>query len=289
VDRAEGDLAPGGERRSTGIMGSELALRIGSAAVLVPLALGSAYVGGAVFLAFWAAAASIILWEWTALVGESSRTRVVGIGVAAFFLAAALFWLDASPAALGLLALGAIGGAALSVRARAGWILAGGVYAAAMLAAPALLRSDAEWGFLALVLVFAVVWTTDVMAYFAGRVLGGPKLWPAVSPKKTWSGAIGGLLAGTLVGAGVAVLGGLDRLGFVAVVCALLSLAAQAGDLLESGLKRHFGAKNASELIPGHGGLMDRLDGFVAAAVLAAVLGLLRAGLASAGRGLLVW
>lgn len=282
MDQAKGDVARNGK-------GSELSLRIGSALVLVPLALGSAYVGGALFLAFWAIATSIILWEWTALIGEPSQTRVVGIGAAGFFLAAALFWLDARASALGVLALGAIGAAALSLRRRAGWILAGGVYAAAILAAPALLRSDAEWGFLALMLVFAVVWTTDIMAYFVGRALAGPRLWPAVSPKKTWSGAIGGALAGTVVGTGVAALGGLGRLGLLAVICAVLSLAAQAGDLLESGLKRYFGAKNASELIPGHGGLMDRLDGFVAAATLATVLGLLRAGFASPGRGLLVW
>ena len=133
--------------------------------------------------------------------------------------------------------------------------------------------SDAELVRSAVFLIFGVVWTTDVMAYFVGHALGGPKLWPAVSPKKTWSGAVGGAAAATLVGSGLSALAGLE-VAALAPVCAVLSLAAQAGDLLESALKRRFGAKNASELIPGHGGLMDRLDGFVAAAMVAAFLGL---------------
>lgn len=267
----------------------ELCLRVGSALVLVPLALGSAYLGGPPFLAVWALAAAIVLWEWTTVVGEPGRAPILAAGAAAFASAAVLFGLSLPGAALAVLALGAIVAAGFAGGGRRAWILAGGAYAGAMLAVPAMLRSDAELGLLAILLLFAVVWTTDVMAYFVGHGFAGPKLWPAVSPKKTWSGAVGGAVAATVVGSGLSALAGLDHLATLAFVSAALSLAAQSGDLLESALKRRFGAKNASELIPGHGGLMDRLDGFVAAAVVAALLGLTRGGFEAPARGLLIW
>ena len=136
---------------------------------------------------------------------------------------------------------------------------------------------------------FATVWTTDIFAYFCGRAIGGPLLWPRISPKKTWSGAIGGLIGGVAAGVAVAYASGVGRLGIVGVMGLLLSVLAQAGDLFESAVKRRFGAKDASRLIPGHGGLMDRLDGFLVAAVAALLIGLLRAGTAAPARGLLVW
>ena len=286
VRTEDGGRQPGTWRRN-GVGGCELCLRVGSALVLVPLAVGSAYLGGPPFLAVWALAAAIILWEWTVIVGEPGRTPILAAGAAAFVSAAVLFGLSWPRAALAVLALGAVAVAGLAGSGRRAWILAGGVYAGAMLAAPAVLRSDAKLGLVAVLLVFGVVWTTDVMAYFVGRALAGPKLWPAVSPKKTWSGAVGGAAAATVVGSGISALAGLDHLA--ALVCALLSLAAQTGDLLESALKRRFGAKNASELIPGHGGLMDRLDGFVAAALVATLLGLARGGFDAPARGLLIW
>ncbi len=288
VRTEDGGRQPGAWRRN-GVGGCELCLRVGSALVLVPLAVGSAYLGGPPFLAVWALAAAIILWEWTVIVGEPGRTPILATGAAAFASAAVLFGLGWPRAALAVLALGAVAVAGLAGSGRRAWILAGGVYAGAMLAAPAVLRSDAELGLIAVLLVFGVVWTTDVMAYFVGRALAGPKLWPAVSPKKTWSGAVGGAAAATVVGSGISALAGLDHLAALALVCALLSLAAQTGDLLESALKRRFGAKNASELIPGHGGLMDRLDGFVAAALVATLLGLARGGFDAPARGLLIW
>jgi phosphatidate cytidylyltransferase len=289
VVRTEERSAQARPWRRTGSGTCELCLRVASALVLVPLALGSAYLGGWAFLAVWTLAAAITLWEWTALVGEPGRRRIVALGAAAFFGAAVLFGLSWPGAALGVVALGVIVIAGLSAPSRRTWMLAGGVYAGAMLAAPAVLRSDAQLGLIAVGLLFAVVWTTDVMAYFVGRTLGGPKLWPALSPNKTWSGAVGGTVAGIAVGCGVAALAGLDQFAELALVCGALSIAAQAGDLLESAIKRRFGAKNASELIPGHGGLMDRLDGFVAAAVVATLLGLARGGFDGPARGLLTW
>jgi phosphatidate cytidylyltransferase len=139
------------------------------------------------------------------------------------------------------------------------------------------------------VFLFAIVWTTDVFAYFAGRAFGGPKLMPAVSPNKTWSGAAGGTLGAVAAGLIVVKIAGLQLTVAVAAVALILSVVSQAGDLLESAVKRRFDAKDASHLIPGHGGLMDRLDGFVAAAAAGALIGVLHGGVHAPARGLMVW
>jgi phosphatidate cytidylyltransferase len=154
---------------------------------------------------------------------------------------------------------------------------------------PALLRLDPGWGLTALLFLFATVWITDIFAFLCGRAIGGPLLWPRVSPKKTWSGAIGGLAGGVAAGVLVAYASGIGKLGMAGVVALLLSVLAQAGDLFESAVKRRFGAKDASRFIPGHGGLMDRLDGFLFAAFAALIIGILRQGTAAPARGFLLW
>ena len=152
----------------------------------------------------------------------------------------------------------------------AAWCAAGLLYAAALLIAPVLLRRDAGFGFAAILFLFAIVWLTDIAAYFAGRAIGGPKLMPRVSPNKTWSGAIGGTLPAVVGGVLVArQFAHRQPRSPSPCVALVLSVVSQAGDLFESAVKRQFNAKDASQLIPGHGGLMDRLDGFVAAAVAA--------------------
>lgn len=169
------------------------------------------------------------------------------------------------------------------------WVAAGFGYAGIMFAAPVILRGDAELGLTAILLLFAIVWATDILGYFAGRAFGGPKLCPAISPKKTWSGAIAGTLGSILIAVGAAwTMGGFHHGTFVAVAL-LLSVVAQLGDLLESWIKRRFGAKDASQLIPGHGGVMDRLDGFWAAALVGCLIGLARGGFDAPARGLLIW
>lgn len=171
---------------------------------------------------------------------------------------------------------------------RVPWLAAGVVYAAVCAGAPILLRSSYDFGLHAILFLFAVVWTTDIAGYVVGRLVGGPKLWPAVSPKKTWSGAIGGVAGAVIFGGALVHFSGIP-VGFVAVLAAVLSIAAQGGDLAESALKRRFGVKDASQIIPGHGGVMDRLDGFIVAALVAAVIGLARGGFDQPGRGLLMW
>ena len=170
-----------------------------------------------------------------------------------------------------------------------GWMIAGLAYAAVLALAPAILRSDAALGFVAIVFLFAIVWTTDALAYFAGRAFGGPKLMPAVSPKKTWSGAAGGTLGAVAAGLIVVKIAGLQLTVAVAAVALMLSVVSQVGDLVESAVKRRFNAKDASQLIPGHGGLMDRLDGFLTAVLAATMVGLLRGGFEAPARGLLIW
>jgi len=232
---------------------NNLAVRAAAALVMAPLALAVTWWGGWPFVVFWMAAGIVVFIEWTALTVHSSAGGAAWVGRR---------WL---------------------------WILAGLVYAVLLVLATVVLRLDSTAGLVGILFLFAVVWMTDVAAYFAGRALQGPKLWPKVSPNKTWSGAIGGAVAGTAGGVAVAAAGGFGAIAAVVAVAFILSLVSQAGDLAESALKRRFGVKDASLLIPGHGGLLDRLDGFAAAVVVAALLGIWRGGLEAPALGLLEW
>lgn len=176
------------------------------------------------------------------------------------------------------------------------WAAGGVVYAGALIVAVAAIRPalggplEPPFNLRAILWLFAVVWGTDVGAYFGGRLIGGPKLWPRVSAGKTWSGAVVGALVGAALGAAVALWRPLAPTPLVPILLVGLaaSVASQLGDLFESAVKRHFDVKDSSRLIPGHGGVMDRLDGFIAAAIFVALLGLAR-GAHSAAEGLLVW
>jgi phosphatidate cytidylyltransferase len=169
------------------------------------------------------------------------------------------------------------------------WLAAGVIYVGIFFISMLSLRSDPRLGLVALLWLFALIWTADIAAYFAGRFLGGPKLWPAVSPNKTWSGAIGGTIGGLVAGAAAIVAAGLALRPIHALVMLAVVVAAQLGDLMESAIKRHFGVKDSSQLIPGHGGLMDRCDSLIAAAAVALSIGLARAGVIAPAEGLLLW
>jgi phosphatidate cytidylyltransferase len=227
-------------------MRTELALRVASAAVLIPLAIGVAYVGGWAFALFWTAAALVVLVEWTMLVGVGRSDKPI-------------------------------------------WLVFGLFYSAAIAVPPIVLRADEQLGFVAIMFVFAIVWATDIVAYFVGRAVGGPKLIRRVSPKKTWAGALAGAVAAMFAAALVVKATALSPTFIVMILALLLSVCAQGGDLFESWIKRRFDVKDSGRLIPGHGGLMDRLDGFMAAALVAAFIGVLRGGMHSPGRGLLIW
>ena len=277
-----------------------LALRVGSAAVLAPIVVAAAYLGGWFFLVLCGLGAAGILWEWARLVAGSSRPRVLGPGWVALLAAFVFAGMNEPGAAAGVIAAGAVSAGLLGIagpvgcagqsgRATALWAAGGVVYAGAAFLGPALLRRDAELGFTAFLFVAASVWLTDICAYVVGRMIGGLRLWPRVSPSKTWAGAIGGLVGGIAGGTLVAYASGIGRVAVVGVIALLLSALAQAGDLLESAIKRRFGAKDTSQLIPGHGGLMDRLDGFLVAALAALLIGILHQGTDAPAHGLLVW
>jgi phosphatidate cytidylyltransferase len=280
---------PAQRQRAFGSRGNELVLRVLSALVLVPFAIATAYVGGWPFQLFWGAAALVVLWEWTSLVAGADRRSVLLAGAVSVVLAVTLVASGYRLAAVIVLAMGMLATAALARAEGRIWVAAGIPYAGSLGVAPIVLRSDGEAGFLAMIFLFAIVWATDIVAYFVGRAIGGPKLMPQVSPKKTWSGALGGTVAAVLAALAMAKAAALTGWFAIAMLAIILSVVAQGGDLFESFLKRRFGAKDSSHLIPGHGGLMDRLDGFVTASVVAALIGFARGGFDAPGHGLLVW
>lgn len=169
------------------------------------------------------------------------------------------------------------------------WLGTGVIYAGIFFVSMLLLRSDPRLGLIALIWLFAQIWATDIAAYFTGRAVGGPKLWPAVSPNKTWSGAIGGTIGGLVAGAVTLLIAGLSLRPIHIIVMLAVVIAAQLGDLMESAIKRRFGVKDSSQLIPGHGGLMDRCDSLIAAAAMALAIGWVRAGMNAPAEGLLLW
>jgi phosphatidate cytidylyltransferase len=267
--------------------GNNLLLRIIAALVMAPLAIAMAYVGGWLWTGLVTAAAIGLYVEWLTIIGMR-KPHLVLVGVLILF---GVGWVDVGHIngiyLSALVVLGVLGVALLSSDRRF-WTALGMGYALAASIGSSAVRLDPLWGFAALMLVLLVVWATDIGGYFAGRLIGGPKLWPQVSPKKTWAGAIGGFAASLAVGAAFAAFD-LGKILQTLLLSAVFSIASQLGDLFESAVKRRFGVKDSSHIIPGHGGLLDRLDGFVAAIVLAAIFGFLRGGADGVGRGLMVW
>jgi phosphatidate cytidylyltransferase len=263
-------------------------LRVVSAAVLAPLAIVAAYFGDWPFTIFWALAAVAVWWEWVGLVQPAGRYVVLATGAAVLALEALLFEIGTLSVVVMMIALGML--ATIVTAGRHALLVAGGmIYASALVIAPAVLRADMKLGFAAIVFLFAVVWGTDIAGYFAGRAFGGPRLAPSISPKKTWSGAIGGSIVAIVAALAIAHVFSIRNPAATGLIALVLSIASQAGDLFESKLKREFHAKDASGLIPGHGGVMDRLDGFIFASVVAALIGVARGGLELPATGLLVW
>jgi phosphatidate cytidylyltransferase len=265
---------------------SDLAIRLVSALVMAALALATNWLGGRVFALFWLIAALAVLVEWLRLV-MPGRASWPEIGLGSIALAVATLLADEGRGMIGLIFIlvGAmvLGGLATWRNKEQPLLIAAALpYAAAVVLPVLVLRQDEPHGSNAILVLFAIVWGSDIMAYFTGRTLGGPKLCPRISPKKTWSGFVGGLIFG---GLGAGLVGG--SLALV-LLGGLLAAISQGGDLVESALKRRFDAKDASHLIPGHGGVMDRLDGFLAAALTALIVGVIHGG-GHPAHGLLAW
>jgi phosphatidate cytidylyltransferase len=247
---------------------SDLRLRVLSAVVLLPVGLGGLWLGGWAWAVLVAAGAVGMALEFATISGASGMAAAMLVAIAAGCAAAGF-------AGFGLLVL--LGGTIATLRGwRWGWMTFGLPYVGLPALALVWLRDMPGSGRENVLFLLLVVWATDIFAYVAGRLFGGPKLAPGISPGKTWSGAVGGLAGAGVAGVVLAGLAGLP-------LAMALSVVAQAGDLMESGLKRRFGVKDSGRLIPGHGGLLDRLDGVLTAAPLAALLAL------AAGRGRGLW
>lgn len=258
-------------------MTRELRLRIYSSIVMVAVVLAATWYGGLAFRALAALIALVMFHEWSTITRSYEQSprgnawgwlSIVAICANLLFgdpqltvpLFSGLFLTACIPALLG----------------KWNWWQPGGIFYAGLSAISlSAIRGEDALGFAAMLFVFAVVWGTDILAYFVGRAIGGAKLAPRISPGKTWSGAVGGTLAGVCGGVLVA-LSYFPSIGWwIAAVALLLSISSQIGDLFESFVKRRFGVKDSSHLIPGHGGVMDRVDGLVFACFAAFFLAVL--------------
>jgi phosphatidate cytidylyltransferase len=246
-------------------MQKELQLRIVSGIVLAAVTLGATWAGGTVFQLLSVAIALLVYHEWSTIIrlGERDFQGNAFGWLSQAVIAALILFDNAQLALLALAAFAVVGAIWVALRSGSWWLPGGIVYAGLTGISLSAIRGDSDIGLVAMIFIFAVVWGTDILAYFIGRAIGGPKLAPRISPGKTWSGAIGGAVSGVI--AGVVVF--LSHFSMddvrIPLLALAVSVASQIGDLFESYIKRRFGVKDSSRLIPGHGGVMDRVDGLV--------------------------
>ncbi len=254
---------------------SNLQLRVISAVILAAVVLILTWIGGLPFRILAIVIAGAMFFEWVSMTRGGLKIGPV-IPYAVFALSMlVLLWMPMALIVLAAIVVAAaIAALFAETKGQGAWIAKGFLYAAASGFALSYLRGDSQAGLIAILFLFAVVWATDIAAYFVGRAFGGPKLAPTISPGKTWSGAIGGTIGGVAAGMIIGSLAGGASYG-IFVTAVLLSVVAQIGDLFESSVKRFAGIKDSSNLIPGHGGVMDRVDGLVVAAMALYVIGAL--------------
>ncbi|ADJ23714.1 phosphatidate cytidylyltransferase [Hyphomicrobium denitrificans ATCC 51888] len=252
----------------------ELSKRIASGIVIGAIALAMTYWSPSLFTILMLVIAAAMSWEWGRMVrGATLTDPAMIVHVFAVLLAVLLSASDMAGLAIASTVIGAIAVGALTFGVGNAQLSGAGVlYTGLPVVALGWIRGDEPLGFSATLFVLLSVIVTDIGAYASGRTIGGPKLWPAVSPNKTWSGLLGGVLAASLAGGLFAWVSGTGSASWLAGLGLVLGLVAQGGDLAESALKRHFGVKDSSNLIPGHGGVMDRMDGIVTASVIAAIV-----------------
>ncbi len=259
---------------------SSLWPRIVTSLVLIPSALAAVYAGGWV-LAIWAMAASIAMSrEWIMIVHKERQPGWrLALHAAAIVMSQTLLVAGHANFAMAAVFFMALVGNVYAQRLgeRSIWTVMGIVFIALPSLAFSELRMLTPYGLETVVWLLCIVWATDSAAYLAGSAFGGPKLAPQISPNKTWAGAVSGLAAGIIAGILLTQLSGFVAREPYVLACAGVSLLTQCGDLAESFLKRTFGVKDASDLIPGHGGALDRLDGMIVAtsgvAILAGIIG----------------
>lgn len=266
-------MAPPVADRAVAVTSNVLFVRIVSAIALAIPTLAAVAWGRPVFEAWLALFVVLMAREWHELCGARGWTSVRVCLALLALVVLVLATIDRYQFAVLMTLVGTPVLYLLSRREqdrRPGFIAFGLCYIALPAVSLSWLRAAPENGLLNLVWVLGVVWATDTAAYLTGRTIGGPKLAPAISPGKTWSGAIGGVIGAAIVGAGMASAVGSEP--WLAVLASLpLSVVAQAGDLAESAVKRRFGVKDSGSIIPGHGGVFDRADALLAAAPAAAL------------------
>ena len=255
--------------------------RILSALVLVPLALAQVVLGSPSWDIFVGLFGAVMAWEWTRIcnrghLGPAGLVIIATVLAAVATAAAALY----QASFLILIAGGLLGAvtARLTGETAANWQSLGAVYVGAPCVAALWIRTELDGGLETLLWILALVWATDTGAYIAGRRIGGTRLAPRISPNKTWAGLAGGIFAAALVGIGTALWLGTPSIWLLLGVSAALAIVEQVGDLAESAFKRRFGVKDSSDIIPGHGGVLDRVDGLLAVIVAVACLSLVGGG-----------
>ncbi|MDL2398584.1 phosphatidate cytidylyltransferase [Rhizobium mayense] len=265
-------------------MSRELRLRIISGIILAGVVLAATWYGGLSFRILAAAIGLLVYYEWSTITDLHGRDpQGNALGWLALVLIAGATLMGESVYSLEVLIIFVAIAAVMVAMRHKSWWLPGGIFYAGLTAiALAEIRDDDLRGFVLMLFIFATVWATDIFAYFVGRAIGGPKLAPRISPGKTWSGAIGGAVAAVIAGTAVVwSFFSADGL-WIPVLALVLSICSQIGDLFESFIKRSFGVKDSSHLIPGHGGVMDRVDGLIfacfAAFLLAIVISLTMSG-----------
>ena len=247
---------------------TNLQTRIISALVLGAVVLVDTYFGGIAFRVLAVVMGEAVFVEWRAITGQRSGGVINRVAELLLVLSFALLVAGMPPLfVFGAIAVAALAGViSASIGTASRWLPIGILYAAIPAASLAFLRGDNASGLLTVLILFGLVWSTDIFAYFVGRAIGGPKLAPGISPNKTWSGAIGGAAAAVAIGTMIAFHNGHAGNPLLPFIILLISIASQCGDLFESWVKRKFGVKDSGTMIPGHGGMMDRVDGLAVAA-----------------------
>ncbi|WP_439601479.1 phosphatidate cytidylyltransferase [Devosia sp.] len=276
---------------------TDLGPRFASAIVLLVMAGVGLYFGSYVFAALVAAVFAGCYREWERMVTLKPLTTVGGALIGLLVIAALIYPALGAVASFAAVAIAAVVAAFGSQETRL-WRIGGVVFYGIVIIALLTIRGEATWnqpgvfdsGLWAGLLLGCVIWATDTGAYFTGRQVGGEKLAPDISPSKTWSGAIGGFALGTLVGLVVWLLVVPQSPWWMGLaLCAALSILGQVGDLAESAIKRRFRIKDSGDIIPGHGGLMDRLDSLTLSSIFLCVVGVLHGGLGAVASGFLIW
>jgi phosphatidate cytidylyltransferase len=262
---------------------ADLGVRTASAVVLVPVVLGAVWLGSFWFTGLIVALGILMATEWVRIAYGNNKAQLLIHEVAA----ASLIMGSLKLSLLALLILTVISWFLQRKDHFNIFKLLGVFYIGLPILAFDVLRSDAAAGFLAVVWCMIIVWSADIMAYFFGRIIGGPKLAPRISPKKTWAGMFGGIVGAALASWAVSYFGEIN-VWPLALVAALFAILEQGGDIFESAFKRQFGVKDSGTLIPGHGGVLDRVDGLITVVTIAAIVGFLHNSLRPAA-GLLLW